>query len=119
VISNIVRSASIVLAAATAAIGVPASAAEIGTARSMVVRHADLDLTSTSDVATLNRRVATAARAVCGTFHAADLTAKQNVLQCRKFALNDARQNVEVAVASARGGQQLAANGITVGNAVP
>ena len=118
-ISNIVRSASIVLAAATAAIGGGASAAEIGTAKSMVVRHGDLDLTSAVGVDTLNRRVGTAARAVCGTFHAADLAAKQNVLACRKVALSDARQHVELAVAAARGGQQLAANGITVGKAVP
>lgn len=118
-ISNIVRNVSIVLAAGAATIAVPASAAEVGTAKSVIVRHGDLDLTTDGGVDTLNRRVSTAARSVCGTFHAADLAAKQNVLACRKVALNGALTNVELAVSAARSGQQLAANAVTVGNAVP
>jgi UrcA family protein len=118
VISQFVRTASAALVTVAALVAVPATAAEIGTSRSMVVRHSDLDLTSASGVDALNRRVATAARAVCGTFHAADLAAKQQALACRKVALNDARRNIELAVAASRSGQQLAANGINVGHAI-
>jgi UrcA family protein len=119
VISNIVRNAAFVLAAGSAMIAVPASAEEIGTSQSMVVRHSDLDLTSDHGVAVLHRRIDTAARAVCGNFYGADLAARSRALACRKVARADAASDVEVAVAAARNGQQLAASAITVGNANP
>jgi UrcA family protein len=120
VISNIVRSASLALAAGLVAIGTPAAAASpAGEDKSVVVRHGDLDLTNDNGVATLNRRIDTAARSVCGTFHAADLSARGRALSCRKVARANAVNDVELAVAAARSGQQLAANAITVAKAHP
>lgn len=48
----------------------------------VVVPHADLTLTRAADVARLDRRIARAARAACGTPSDADLRARNQAARC-------------------------------------
>ncbi|MDB5663034.1 MAG: UrcA family protein [Sphingomonas bacterium] len=108
--ATIARIAATTLVAGAALAAAPAVAADFGAARTMDVRHGDLDLTSDQGAARLNQRIAVAARAVCGSFHPADLAAKGKALACRNETIARAAPQVELAIAEARGGRQYARN---------
>lgn len=111
-----VRHAALLVATATATIGTvgfasaPAHAAPFDEARSMQVRHADLDLASAQGVTTLERRVRTAVKTVCGTADSRDLDARARINVCRAGATASARPGVELAIANARDDVKLAQN---------
>ncbi len=71
----------------------PALAQEAGAAETNVslVRTADLDLGSASGQRTLDRRLANAAREVCGTASDVDIAGKNDVRECRDDTLAKAR----------------------------
>ena len=97
---------------------VPASAAE-GVQFASDVRYGDLNLSSDAGVAQLQRRVASAARKVCGNADGRDIEASQAAAACRREAISSAAPKVELAVANARNGQKLAASAaIEVGTPV-
>jgi UrcA family protein len=67
-------------------LALPAAAQRAEPVTTTVVRHADLDLTQPQHRDTLNRRVARAARAVCGAASPADLSGSIRTRQCRAEA---------------------------------
>ena len=71
--------AALALAVSPADAGQPAPAA----APILVVHTADLDLSRPAGVSTLDRRIAAAVRAACGTASDADLVGKNRVAKCR------------------------------------
>ncbi len=99
--------ASFALAAGSLAAGT-ASAAPLGDARSIEVRHGDLDLSSAHDVARLNRRIASAAKAVCGNYDPRNFPEAANAKACFNETMAAAMPKVELAVARAAGNQKLA-----------
>ena len=66
-----------------------------------LVRTADLDLSSDAGRRQLDRRLARAAREVCGTASDADLAGKNEVRQCRDEVLAQARANRDAMLAAA------------------
>lgn len=64
-----------------------------------IVHTSDLDLSTEDGRAQLNRRLAAAARDVCGTASDADLEAKNDVRQCRADVLSAAKKRGEALVA--------------------
>ena len=99
-------SLSAAFAIANVAVAVPARAAEA--APSTTVRFADLDLTTQSDVARLDRRLRSAATIVCGTADMRDLSRTRIVDQCRKVALDGAAPQVASVIEQARNGTRFA-----------
>lgn len=91
--------ASLTLAAA------PANAAEIVVAPSATtvrVSYADLNLASADGRAVLDRRIAGAARQICGTAFPADLRMNALVQDCREDAIASARLPTALAANGAR-----------------
>lgn len=87
---------------ATAAIGAsPAFAQEatVGGTNTRLVQTADLDLASESGRRTLDRRLALAARDVCGTASDADVEGKNAVRRCRGETLATAKARRDSIVA--------------------
>ena len=90
---------SIALAAASTAAALaltctPATAADITVAPETVtvrVSYADLNLATAQGRARLDRRIAGAARSICGNFHPADLEMASLVQNCREDAIASAR----------------------------
>ena len=74
------------------------------------VRYGDLDLKNDADVARLHRRIDGAARQLCGDTDSRNLKMSLAISACRKAALTDAGPKVELAIANARSGHELAAN---------
>ncbi len=74
------------------------------------VRYGDLNLTSDAGVAQLQRRIKAAAAKACGRTDSRDLKASQAAATCRQAAVAEAAPKIELAVANARSGQDLAAN---------
>jgi UrcA family protein len=74
------------------------------------VRYGDLNLTTDAGVAQLQRRIKAAAAAACGRPDGRDIKASQAAATCRETAVANAKAKVELAVANARSGQDLAAN---------
>ncbi|HEX4739130.1 MAG TPA: UrcA family protein [Allosphingosinicella sp.] len=70
------------LALAAAALATLSTAA-FGAEPSRTVRYADLNLASAEGRAQLDRRIASAAEALCGFAHSADLAAQADVAHCR------------------------------------
>ena len=66
-----------------------------------LVRTADLDLGSSAGQRTLDRRLANAAREVCGTASDADIEGKNDVRQCRHVTLAKAKGQRDGALAAA------------------
>jgi len=68
-----------------------------------VVQTADLDLSSQAGRAALNKRLAQAAREVCGTAYDVDIEGKNDVRQCRVETLANltAERDQRIAAASA------------------
>ena len=85
--------------AATLAFATPAAAQNED--RSVTVSIADLDPSSPTDAARLDRRLRAAAREVCGPDQGKDVRARRLTLACEKVALSRANADVQVAL---RGG---------------
>ena len=64
-----------------------------------VVRTADLDLTTDAGKRQLDRRLASAAREVCGTASDFDLESKNEVRECRDLVLVNAREKGQAMIA--------------------
>jgi UrcA family protein len=87
-------------------VSLPAAA---GTSKSVLVSYSDLNLTSAAGKQTFERRIASAAVAVCGNPAAQrDLVASAHRKRCVMAALDSARPAVELALRNAAT-QQLAA----------
>lgn len=85
---------------------IPALADELPT---RIVHYADLDLTRPEGVASLETRIAAAARSVCPTDDPRDLGLAMKIAKCRKAARTSAHNQAQLAIADARSGQQVAA----------
>ena len=94
---------------ATLAFSAPTSA-QVMEQFSNEVRYGDLNLTTDTGVAQLQRRIKAAARQACGYADGRDLKAAQAVAQCRQAAMTDAAPKVQLAVANARSGKDYAVN---------
>lgn len=108
---SIVRFA--MLASLGAAALLPALPAAAGTVEhvSSEVRYGDLDLKSEAGVAQLKQRIRAAARKVCGgQVELRDIRARQAADRCLAAALAGANPKIQLAVANARNGENLAAN---------
>ena len=86
----------------------PAAAAPLTEDTQVQVRHGDLDLTKTHDVARLNRRIVHAAKDACGSFDPRNFPAAASAKACLTNAVASASPKVEMAVAQARSGNALA-----------
>jgi len=69
----------------------------------LVVSYADLDLSSRTGVATLNRRILTAVQTACGTPSDADPHGKNVINDCRHRTYSEAISQARGAIALARG----------------
>jgi UrcA family protein len=72
-------------------------------AEGMAVAYADLDLSTRSGVATLNRRILTAVETACGPQSDADLHGKNAIAACRHRTFEQAVSQAHRAIALARG----------------
>ena len=72
------------------------------------VKTADLDLASQSGQRTLDRRVAQAAREVCGTPSDVDLVGQNNARECRADAIAKATGEREALLSAAKRGAAVA-----------
>ena len=72
------------------------------------VKTADLDLSSVGGQRTLDRRVAQAAREVCGTVSDADLVGQNKARECRAEAIAKATGEREALLAAAKSGAAVA-----------
>ncbi|RJF93941.1 UrcA family protein [Sphingomonas cavernae] len=79
-------------------------------ARSIAVSYADLDLTEDKSVDRLNTRVRHAARTICEVGGIKPVKMMQLSGECYDGAMDRATRDIEIAVASARSGDQLASN---------
>ena len=103
---------TLALIASAAIIAPTASQAAEPTIVTSIVQTADLDLKSADGLRELDRRIARAAREVCGTVSDADLAGKNDVRHCRaetiaaahaqRAQLLAARSGSPILVASAR-----------------
>lgn len=87
------------LAVALAAAG-PALPPE-GARATVTVAHADLRLDRAADVRRLDRRIARAAEAVCGTASDADLAGRNAVIRCRTATIASVQSQRNVMLARA------------------
>ncbi len=72
------------------------------------VKTADLDLASQNGQRKLDRRVAQAAREVCGTPSDVDLVGQNKVRECREEAIAKASSERDAALAAAKRGAAIA-----------
>ena len=72
-----------------------------------IVRTGDLDLSNDSGQQELERRIALAAREVCGTASDADLEGKNAARQCREDTVAQASAQREQLLAAARSGTPI------------
>ena len=79
----------------------PAAAQAPAAAERIVVAHADLDLSTRSGVATLNRRILTAVQAACGPESDSDLHGRNLAELCRQRSFDQAAAQARRAIASA------------------
>ena len=84
-------------AAALATLSTAAFAAE----PSRTVRYADLNLASVEGRAQLDRRIASAAEALCGFAHSSDLAAQSEVDRCRTATLAGVSKQRDLVLSSA------------------
>lgn len=80
---------------------------------SIAVSYADLDLTENKGVDRLNTRVRNAARTICEVGGIKPVKMIQLSNECYGGAMERATRDIEIAVASARGGDQLASRDAT------
>ena len=100
--------AAIICAAAATLSAAPAAASDVTVAPDTItvrVSYADLNLASAQGRARLDRRIAGAARSICGNFFPADLEMAALVQTCRADAIASAR--IPTAVASNSGAVSL------------
>jgi UrcA family protein len=83
--------------------------AELGAPRTQEVRYDDLDLSKPAGKARLERRIAQAARIVCGPDYSGSITTRMAVAECRADAVADARRAMVEVVATAERAVRLAA----------
>ncbi|PXA83314.1 UrcA family protein [Nostoc sp. 3335mG] len=108
-----IRFASLALAAAL--VSAPAFAAPAADGMSATVRFGDLDLSTDAGAAALHSRIAYAARAVCGgDADQHDLNRLAAMESCRQVAMASAAPQMQLALANARNGRQLAANDVKI-----
>lgn len=91
--------------AATALSAAPAAASDIVVAPETVtvrISYADLNLATPEGRARLDRRIAGAARSICGNFHPAQLEMFALIQNCRQDAIASARLPAALADAGAR-----------------
>ncbi len=108
------RSIALVAAAcaAVALSAAPAAASDVTVAPETItvrVSYADLNLATAQGRAQLDRRIAGAARSICGNFFPADLEMAALVKDCREDAIGSAR--IPTAVASNAGARDLTVTG--------
>ncbi|MEA3389000.1 UrcA family protein [Sphingobium sp. CCH11-B1] len=101
---SILAGAALAAALSTSAIAQPSDTAGL----SREVHFGGLDLSHQQGLATLNARIARAAREVCGGQSHGDLRQMQAQRNCYRTALESTRPQVELAVAKARTGQRYA-----------
>lgn len=94
------------IASATTITATAAQASEPVTVSS-IVRTADLDLASPEGKQELDKRIAMAAREVCGTASDVDLEGKNAVRACRNQTIAHAAAQRERLLAAARSGAQI------------
>jgi UrcA family protein len=95
IVAAFAASLAATLASAPAAAQLPAAPERV------VVRYADLDLSSPAGLAALNRRVLTAVQAACGTPSDSDVHGKNLIIACRHQAFGEAMSQARGAIASA------------------
>lgn len=76
--------------------------------RTQIVRHADLDLRRAADIRRLDRRIAIAVRAACGTASDLDLAGRNAVTRCRKDTEAALSARRAQAIAAAKGDANVA-----------
>ena len=81
----------------------PSAALAPASPERVIVSYADLDLSSQSGVATLNRRILTAVQAACGTPSDSDPHGKNVIDECRHRTFSEAVSQARGAIALARG----------------
>ncbi|WOE75304.1 UrcA family protein [Alterisphingorhabdus coralli] len=85
--------------------------------RSTTVSYGDLNLNSEAGQQTLERRVKSAARKVCGPRPRLNLSERMDYGRCMDEALDSGEQAMIQIIAAADKGEKLAANGLlTIGN---
>src|SRR5688572_6651353 len=94
------------LAAATLGLA-PAAAQDPAGARTIVIRTADLDLTSRAGIAALDRRIGAAVRTACGAASDVDVEGKNDVRQCRADTLAAVAAQRDEAIALAQRASQV------------
>lgn len=77
-------------------------------AQSIAVSYRDLNLVNAAGVDTLNARARRAARAICDVGEIQPLKQVQDARECYSGAMERAGRDIEIAVAAARNGEQLA-----------
>ncbi len=100
--------AAVAFTAGTLALSTPVRAAPAEDQIS--VRIGDLDLSSASGAATLDRRIRAAARQICGWVPASDLNMQRQVSNCQESVVTGAKQEIEFALNSPRPQQRIALN---------
>lgn len=78
------------------------------------VSYADLDVSTEAGQRTLNRRVRSAVRKVCGNHMTAPISERLTIKQCYRSAMQGAERDVETIVARARMDRQLASASLAV-----
>ena len=102
------RRIAFALAALTAAVPALAIAADEPT--TVHVYYGDLNLTSESGIAALDRRLDRAVERVCGNGSVRSLTENRAVARCERETRNSIREDREFAIAKANGHPGLAEN---------
>ena len=91
--------AALALTAGTLALSTPVHAAPAE--EQVAVKTGDLDLSSAEGVARLDRRVRAAAREICGVVPVTDLNMQRQVADCQQAVLDNARDDVALALRAA------------------
>ena len=99
--SRVIRSLAVFTALVATGMSRQAAGAEM-LSYTRNVSVADLDLASSQGEATLDRRIALAARAVCGAADPRDLAAAADLSDCRADAVRDARHSAARLVENAK-----------------
>ncbi len=107
-ITIILASFAIATGAIKAAPALAETTASASAVNVSVVRIADLDLGSSAGQRKLDRRLANAAREVCGTASDADIEGKNDVRKCRDETIANARGQRDAALAAADRGVTIA-----------
>lgn len=98
------------VAAGVATLALTPAHAEMGAPHSVTVSFADLDLNSSAGKARLERRIATAAREVCGPVDQLSYSDRRSNEACKQDAIARAGRAMVEVVANARTSVRVAAN---------